>query len=112
MIARRTLLVASILALTAVRAHAQVGTQSDNLGPPVTSGDIVGGMFIPTGPTSIGTTDFLRAPAASAYASAALRLEAQLRAGALTAFKDASTTIRIPESTQRNLLNLVRGIDC
>ncbi len=111
-VTRSTALIALALALCAGRVDAQSGGQSDVTGPPVTSGDIVGGMFIPTGPTSIGAMDFLRAPAASAYASAALRLEAQLRAGALTAFKDASTTIRIPESTQRNLLNLVRGIDC
>jgi hypothetical protein len=112
MIVRRLLLIACALMLFAGRAHAQVGTQSDVTGPPVTSGEIVGGMFVPTGPTSAGATDFLRAPAAGAYASAALRLESQLRAGALTAFKDASTTIRIPESTQRTLLKLVQGVDC
>jgi hypothetical protein len=112
MIDRRILFVACSLTLFAGRARAQSGSQSDITGPPVTSGDIVGAMFIPTGPTAGAATDFLRAPDASAYASAALRVEAQLRAGALTAFKDASTTIRIPETTQRTLLNLVRGVDC
>lgn len=103
--------VAAVLLLAgAAPVAAQTGNQSDVTGTPITSGDIVGGSFVP-GSRLVGGIGFQSTPAAAAYARAARSLEMQMKMQQLTLVRGSTGTVRIAPEVQQRLLAVLSGQD-